>query len=150
MEGTPQFMAPEIFEEKYTEKADIYAFGMCVIEMVTQKFPYEECGKNNYQIFKNIMARIKPKIYDEITDDEVRTFIELCLLPEEQRPSARELLNHPFLTISTLPRSESCGHLFAKDYKDLIMSPEKLKIKEDNQEQTRKNTQNEPKLANLT
>jgi serine/threonine protein kinase len=34
--GTPEFMAPEMYEEQgYTEKVDIYAFGMCLLEMAT-------------------------------------------------------------------------------------------------------------------
>ncbi|KAL3634595.1 putative serine/threonine-protein kinase wnk11 [Castilleja foliolosa] len=33
--GTPEFMAPELYEENYTEMIDIYSFGMCVLEMVT-------------------------------------------------------------------------------------------------------------------
>ena len=33
--GTPEFMAPEMYEERYNEKVDIYAFGMCVLEMIT-------------------------------------------------------------------------------------------------------------------
>ena len=39
--GTPEFMAPELYEEKYDEKVDIYAFGMCVLEMISKKYPYE-------------------------------------------------------------------------------------------------------------
>ncbi len=41
--GTPEFMAPELYDEKYDEKVDIYAFGMCVLEMVTKEYPYNEC-----------------------------------------------------------------------------------------------------------
>ena len=41
--GTPEFMAPELYEEFYTEKVDIYAFGMCMLEMVTKERPYSEC-----------------------------------------------------------------------------------------------------------
>ncbi|GFZ17382.1 with no lysine (K) kinase 3 [Actinidia rufa] len=33
--GTPEFMAPELYEEEYNELVDIYAFGMCLLEMVT-------------------------------------------------------------------------------------------------------------------
>ncbi|KAF9924722.1 Serine/threonine-protein kinase wnk4 [Linnemannia zychae] len=33
--GTPEFMAPELYDEKYDEKVDIYAFGMCVLEMAS-------------------------------------------------------------------------------------------------------------------
>ena len=42
MLGTPEFMAPELYDELYDEKVDIYAFGMCVLEMVTSEYPYSE------------------------------------------------------------------------------------------------------------
>lgn len=52
--GTPEFMAPEMYEEKgYNEKVDIYAFGMCLLEMVTGEYPYAEC-KNAAQIYKKV------------------------------------------------------------------------------------------------
>ena len=36
-------MAPEIYEEHYGILVDIYAFGMCVLEMATLQTPYSEC-----------------------------------------------------------------------------------------------------------
>ena len=43
--GTPEFMAPEIFANGiYYEKVDIYAFGMCILELITKKVPYSECN----------------------------------------------------------------------------------------------------------
>lgn len=42
--GTPEFMAPEIFANGvYDEKVDIYAFGMCILELITRQVPYSEC-----------------------------------------------------------------------------------------------------------
>jgi len=41
--GTPEFMAPEVYAEDYDERADVYSFGMCVLEMVTLEYPYSEC-----------------------------------------------------------------------------------------------------------
>lgn len=41
--GTPEFMAPELYEECYGTSVDIYAFGMCVLEMITLERPYKEC-----------------------------------------------------------------------------------------------------------
>ena len=35
--GTAPFMAPELFEEDYDEKVDIYAFGMSILQMITKK-----------------------------------------------------------------------------------------------------------------
>jgi WNK lysine deficient protein kinase len=40
--GTPEFMAPELYDENYSEKVDIYAFGMAVLEMASKEYPYEE------------------------------------------------------------------------------------------------------------
>ncbi len=40
--GTPEFMAPEVFKSKYGVKADIYSFGMCLLEMITLEKPYKE------------------------------------------------------------------------------------------------------------
>ncbi len=41
--GTPNWMAPEICRgEEYTDKADIYSFGLIVWEIVTMEVPYFE------------------------------------------------------------------------------------------------------------
>lgn len=53
--GTPEFMAPELYEEEYNELVDIYAFGMCVLEMVTSEYPYSECS-NPAQIYKKVTS----------------------------------------------------------------------------------------------
>eukprot|EP01102_Stenamoeba_stenopodia_P006189 TRINITY_DN16_c0_g8_i1.p1 TRINITY_DN16_c0_g8~~TRINITY_DN16_c0_g8_i1.p1 ORF type:complete len:1193 (-),score=320.78 TRINITY_DN16_c0_g8_i1:96-3674(-) len=99
--GTPEFMAPEYYEEKYTEKVDIWAFGLCVLEMVTHDYPYSECS-NPAQIFKRVSTGNLPAGLERIKDEDVRAFIRLCLAPEHQRPSAAELLKHPFLCGSAL------------------------------------------------
>ena len=45
--GTPEFMAPEIFANGvYDEKVDIYAFGMCVLELITKKDGYVSYAVN--------------------------------------------------------------------------------------------------------
>lgn len=53
--GTPEFMAPELYEEEYNELVDIYSFGMCLLEMVTFEYPYSEC-KNPAQIYKKVSS----------------------------------------------------------------------------------------------
>ena len=51
--GTPEFMAPEMYEEHYDEGVDVYAFGMCMLEMATGDYPYKECT-NAAQIYKRV------------------------------------------------------------------------------------------------
>lgn len=53
--GTPEFMAPELYEEEYNELVDIYSFGMCMLELVTCEYPYSEC-KNQAQIYKKVTS----------------------------------------------------------------------------------------------
>ncbi len=53
--GTPEFMAPELYEEEYNELVDIYSFGMCLLEMVTFEYPYSECT-NAAQIYKKVSS----------------------------------------------------------------------------------------------
>lgn len=93
--GTPEFMAPELYEEDYTELVDIYSFGMCVLEMVTLEIPYSECD-NVAKIYKKVSSGLRPQALSKVKDPEVRAFIEKCLAQPRARPSAAELLSDPF------------------------------------------------------
>ncbi|PIN24538.1 Serine/threonine protein kinase [Handroanthus impetiginosus] len=94
--GTPEFMAPEYYDEDYNELVDIYSFGMCLLEMVTLEYPYSEC-KNPAQIFRKVTSGVKPAALDKVPSPEVKEFIEKCLVPASQRLPAKELLKDPFL-----------------------------------------------------
>lgn len=94
--GTPEFMAPELYEEEYNELVDIYAFGMCLLELVTLEYPYVECS-NAAQIFKKVTSGIKPASLAKVKDPEVKEFIEKCIAKVSERLSAKELLMDPFL-----------------------------------------------------
>ncbi|CAN1794089.1 Probable serine/threonine-protein kinase WNK4 [Linum perenne] len=94
--GTPEFMAPELYEEQYNELVDVYSFGMCMLEMVTFEYPYSEC-KNPAQIYKKVTSGIKPASLCKVSDPQMKKFIEKCLHPASCRLSAKELLRDPFL-----------------------------------------------------
>ncbi|KAL3503585.1 hypothetical protein ACH5RR_038034 [Cinchona calisaya] len=64
MVGTPEFMAPELYEENYTELVDIYSFGMCVFEMVTLELPYNECD-NVAKTYKKVISGVRPQAMDK-------------------------------------------------------------------------------------
>ncbi|XP_077254123.1 with no lysine (K) kinase 1 isoform X2 [Tasmannia lanceolata] len=96
--GTPEFMAPEVYEEEYNELVDIYSFGMCILEMVTFEYPYSECT-HPAQIYKKVISGKKPEALFKVQDPEVRQFVEKCLATVSRRLPARELLKDPFLQI---------------------------------------------------
>ncbi|CAJ1960562.1 unnamed protein product [Sphenostylis stenocarpa] len=94
--GTPEFMAPELYEEEYNELVDVYSFGMCVLEMLTSDYPYSECT-NPAQIYKKVSSGKLPAAFFRIEDTEAQKFIGKCLIAAAKRPSAKELLHDPFL-----------------------------------------------------
>ena len=55
--GTPEFMAPEMYDEHYDERVDVYAFGMCMLEMATSEYPYAEC-MGPAQIYKKVCISV--------------------------------------------------------------------------------------------
>ncbi|KAK4398598.1 putative serine/threonine-protein kinase WNK11 [Sesamum angolense] len=93
--GTPEFMAPELYDENYTELIDIYSFGMCLLEMVTLELPYSECD-NVAKIYKKVTSGLRPQAMNKVKDPEVQAFIEKCLAQPRARPSAADLLKDPF------------------------------------------------------
>ncbi|CAK9144722.1 unnamed protein product [Ilex paraguariensis] len=99
--GTPEFMAPELYEEEYNELVDIYSFGMCMLEMVTLEYPYSEC-KNPAQIYKKVTSGVKPASLGKVSDPKVKEFIEKCLVPASERLAAKDLLKDPFLQSDNL------------------------------------------------
>ncbi|KAI7984219.1 putative serine/threonine-protein kinase WNK4 [Camellia lanceoleosa] len=96
--GTPEFMAPELYEENYNELVDVYSFGMCVLEMLTSEYPYSECT-NPAQIYKKVTSGKLPRGLDKIEDLEAQQFIGKCLVTASKRLSAKELLLDPFLAL---------------------------------------------------
>lgn len=104
--GTPEFMAPELYDEWYDEKVDVYAFGLCILELATLEYPYCEC-KNPAQIYKKVTQGLPPASLEKVHSEELRSFIELCICPDPlRRPHARQLLKHPFFdSVKTMSQS---------------------------------------------
>ncbi len=132
--GTPEFMAPEMYEDQgYNEKVDIYAFGMCLLEMATGEYPYGEC-KNAAQIYKRVSQGIRPECLSLVHETELYSLIQSCLAEEKDRPSLIELMNHPFFNVDPelqlVAYDEAIGRLTIQ-LTNRKTSPEKPPIKFD-------------------
>ncbi|KAM4523354.1 serine/threonine-protein kinase WNK1 isoform 17-T17 [Fundulus diaphanus] len=104
--GTPEFMAPEMYEEKYDESVDVYAFGMCMLEMATSEYPYSEC-QNAAQIYRRVTSGVKPASFDKVAIPEVKEIIEGCIRTnKDERYAIKTLLNHAFFQEETGVRVE--------------------------------------------
>ncbi|XP_077181694.1 serine/threonine-protein kinase WNK2 isoform X13 [Paroedura picta] len=104
--GTPEFMAPEMYEEHYDESVDVYAFGMCMLEMATSEYPYSEC-QNAAQIYRKVTCGVKPASFDKVTDPEIKEIIGECICKnKEERYEIKDLLSHAFFAEDTGVRVE--------------------------------------------
>ncbi|XP_073140924.1 mitogen-activated protein kinase kinase kinase 1-like [Henckelia pumila] len=94
--GTAFWMAPEVVRSRgYGLAADIWSLGCSVLEMLTRRFPYAnlECMPALFRIGRGE----RPPIPDSLSRDS-RDFILQCLQVDPSlRPTAAQLLDHPFV-----------------------------------------------------
>ncbi|KRX02681.1 Protein kinase-like domain [Pseudocohnilembus persalinus] len=100
IKGSIPWMAPEIVKNSgYEISADIWSFGCTVIEMLTCKYPWAECGfEDPIGCYLKIgSSEHLPYIPDNISQ-KLKDFIYCCVQKDKsKRSTAEDLLKHPFL-----------------------------------------------------
>ncbi|CAM6102010.1 unnamed protein product [Calypogeia fissa] len=99
MKGTPYWMAPEVIRQTgHNWQADIWSVGCTVIEMATGKPPWSQQFQEVAALFHIGTTKSHPPIPEHLSA-EAKNFLLKCLQREPKlRPSAGELLKHPFVT----------------------------------------------------
>lgn len=80
--GTPFYIAPELFDDddedddiQYDATLDVYAFGMMVYEIVTDKEPFYELGKITvFKLVNKIISGYRPK-FPEVVPKKMKELI---------------------------------------------------------------------------
>ncbi|XP_039198300.1 mitogen-activated protein kinase kinase kinase 19 [Crotalus tigris] len=96
--GTPYWMAPEVINESgYGRKSDIWSIGCTVFEMATGKPPLAAMDKLAAMFYIAAHKGLMPSLPKQCSDKAV-DFVHLCLTRDQhERPTALELLQHPFI-----------------------------------------------------
>jgi len=100
----------------YGRAVDIWSTGCVVLEMLTGKKPYHYLD-HEFQVIYHLGSGIAPKIPVDLQNCEMtHSFLKLCLCIDPiKRPSATELLQHPFANI--IPQLHEYGQV-SKDSSD--------------------------------
>ncbi|KZV72584.1 Pkinase-domain-containing protein [Peniophora sp. CONT] len=98
--GTPGYMAPEIFKKTgHGKPVDVWAMGVITYFLLAGYTPFDR--ENQQQEMEAIIAgdyKFEPAEYWANVSDTAKDFVRTCLtIDPNQRPTAAEALNHPWL-----------------------------------------------------
>jgi serine/threonine protein kinase len=137
------FMAPEVFEEKYGSKADIWSVGGCIYQMLTGSPPWKSMGfKSPIALFIHLKSHDRPPKLPELNgcNDLEYSLLEKILTvcfqrDPSKRPSASAILSHTFLksNIAHNPKSPNMIMIHAMEGPSPSQSPRRAHLGENSE-----------------
>ncbi|KAM3583164.1 Suppressor of Sensor Kinase (SLN1) [Umbelopsis sp. WA50703] len=99
--GTPMYMAPEVItggEKGRRGAMDIWSLGCCIIEMTTGRRPWSNLD-NEWAVMYHVATGCPPLPEASQLSEQGIDFLQQCFIRSpHKRPSAQELLSHPWIT----------------------------------------------------
>ena len=95
--GSSYYMAPEVLNQKYNEKCDIWSCGVIMYILLSQRPPFG--GNNEDEIFANVKKGIydlKSPPFDKISEKAKDLIKKTLTFDYNKRISAADALNHPW------------------------------------------------------
>eukprot|EP00933_Yihiella_yeosuensis_P000213 TRINITY_DN10033_c1_g3_i1.p1 TRINITY_DN10033_c1_g3~~TRINITY_DN10033_c1_g3_i1.p1 ORF type:complete len:465 (-),score=103.36 TRINITY_DN10033_c1_g3_i1:125-1519(-) len=99
--GTPHYMAPEVYEGEYADKADCWSIGVMLFEMLCNRHPFFTHGNDADAIKRRILdiqgADFCDPEWKKVSIQGLRACQAALRRDPRKRPSAAVLLAHPWL-----------------------------------------------------
>lgn len=101
--GSPHYVAPEILRnDPYGSECDVWSLGVVTFTLLCGYLPFDsEDEMNDTRLFESIlMARFEfdAPFWDDISSEAKDFISRVFVVDQAQRPSAAELLNHPWIS----------------------------------------------------
>ena len=107
--GTPYYIAPEVLNKNYNSKCDIWSCGVITYILLSGMPPFN--GQSDQEIMKKVRAgsfSFDDKVWNNISDNCKDFISKLLTYKPEERPTASEALQHPWIVeLSTVQIDES-------------------------------------------
>eukprot|EP01132_Coremiostelium_polycephalum_P003213 gene3213-4025_t len=106
--GTDEYMSPEvILGMEYSYSADVFSFGMVLIEMITRNKLEERLPQNSFEIDLDTLL---PTIPTDCPNEFLQLALKCCQYYPEQRPTFQQIVKHLEELFNQLSPSQSPIH----------------------------------------
>lgn len=117
-QGSIPYQSPERINSKpYSFNCDIWSAGLSIAECALGQYPFYKLKSRIFDLCQAIAtnkARVDWDGCERKFSEELRNFVDVCLSPAETRPTATQLLQHPFLQKASSVSSADAGKWFEK------------------------------------
>uniref|UniRef100_A0A667XFC5 Mitogen-activated protein kinase kinase kinase 7 n=1 Tax=Myripristis murdjan TaxID=586833 RepID=A0A667XFC5_9TELE len=105
--GSAAWMAPEVFEgSNYSEKCDVFSWGIILWEVITRKKPFDEIGGSAFCIMWAVHRGTRPPLIKDLPEP-IEVLMTRCWDKEPcQRPSMEEVKNTMSSLMKYFPGSD--------------------------------------------
>ena len=113
--GTIYYMAPEIMYKSYDSKVDIWSCGVIAYILLSGTPPFDgETDDDIEAAIKKGKFSFRGRVWNEVSDEALDFIQELLTYSPEDRPTAEQALQHPWLQ-STRKRESGAFRKRASD-----------------------------------
>lgn len=107
--GTKFYVAPEVLNHSYTHAVDVWSIGVLAYALLSAKAPFT--GRNDQELFDKIQhcdgeLKFPSPDFDNVSELAKDFIRQLLVKDEASRPTASDLLSHPWMLKASKWKSE--------------------------------------------